>query len=186
MVERAKNSEVKIIRFPQIRQAYEYDCGAEALRGVLVFHGLDIKKEFILELANTDTETGTLVDNMLKALRKYRIKCKAQVFSIKSLKESINNGCPVILLIQAWLVSSNKINWKDSWLCGHYVVAIGYDKDNIYFADPYSAFRTYLSYEELESRWRHRDPMGNEYVNFGIAIPRPKKPFNPDKAIHMD
>jgi ABC-type bacteriocin/lantibiotic exporter with double-glycine peptidase domain len=177
---------LKVLKFPQIRQTYEYDCGAEALRGVLAFHGLDVKEEIILELANTDTKTGTLVDNMLKVLKKHRIKCKAQAFSVKSLKESINKGSPVILLVQAWSGSSKKINWKNSWLCGHYVIAIGYDKNKIYFADPYSAFRTYLSYKELESRWRHKDPMENKYVNFGIAVSRPNKPFNPDKTVHMD
>jgi len=156
------------------------------LRGVLAFHGLDVKEETILELADTDTTTGTLVEKMLKVLKKYRIKCHTETLSIKSLKESINKGLPVITLVQAWTGLSKKINWKNSWLHGHYVVAIGYDSKNIIFADPYSSFRTILSYKELESRWHHRDPKGNEYVNFGIVISRPKKPFNPDKAVHMD
>ena len=177
---------MKIIKFPRIRQTYEYDCGAEVLRGVLAFHGLDVKEEIILELAKTDTKTGTLVDDMLKVLKKYRIKCKTDTFSIKTLKGSINGKTPVILLIQAWTGSSKKINWKNNWSHGHYVVAIGYDNSNIYFADPYSAFMTCIPYDELESRWHHRDPRGNEYINFGIKIARPEKPFDPDKAIHMD
>jgi ABC-type bacteriocin/lantibiotic exporter with double-glycine peptidase domain len=176
---------MKIIKFPQIRQAYEYDCGAEVLRGVLALHGLDVKEETILELADTDTKTGTLVDNVLKVLKRYGIGFETKSFSAKSLKECIKKGTPVILLVQAWSGDPDT-NWKETWSFGHYVVAIGYDRKNIYFADPYSTFTTYLSDNELESRWRHRDPLGNEYVNFGIIVSRPKSPFDAGKTVHMD
>ncbi|MDD5099131.1 MAG: C39 family peptidase [Candidatus Colwellbacteria bacterium] len=176
---------MKAIKFPQVRQAYEYDCGAEVARGVLAFHGKDIKEETLLKLAKTDTKTGTLVDNLVKILKKYGIGYKEKTFSVPDLKKTLDKGHPVILLIQAW--PGRKItDWKKNWKSGHYVAAIGYDNKKIYFADPYSAFRTYLTYDELESRWRHRDPRGREYVNFGIEIARPKKPYDFDRAVHMD
>ena len=40
------------------------------------------------------------------------------------------------MLIQAYKSKDDKTPWKDDWVDGNYIVAIGYDENNIYFEDP--------------------------------------------------
>lgn len=72
--------------------------------------------------------------------------------SIETLKEYIKNKIPVICLIQAWAKISQ--DYTNEWKYGHYVIAIGYDKKNIYFMDPSipDAYG-YLRTEEFLHRW---------------------------------
>ena len=52
--------------------------------------------------------------------------------SYDDLEGFIDKKKPVICLIQAWNGDSDYDYSKD-WEDGHYVIAIGYDKNNIYF-----------------------------------------------------
>ena len=105
---------------------------------------------------------------------------------IGQVKNYIDKKFPVILLIQAWPDKKVK-DWKNDWIDGHYVVAIGYDKNKIYFEDPSSSLRTYLYYKELEERWHDIDLKKNKkkYNHLGIVV-MGKKKFCEHKAIHMD
>jgi predicted double-glycine peptidase len=35
---------MKILKIPELRQAYVYDCGANAVQSVLEYYGIDIKE----------------------------------------------------------------------------------------------------------------------------------------------
>jgi len=85
-----------------------------------------------------------------------------------------------------FLFSNNKkkINWQNNWSDGHYVVAIGFDKNKIYFADPSSIYKTYLTYKELEERWHDQDINDKKYINYGIAV-MGKSNYKYSKTIHM-
>lgn len=86
-------------------------------------------------------------------------------------------------MVQAWN-ENKKTNWRKDWGDEHYVVAIGYDKTNIYFEDPYVLERTFLPFDELISRW-HGVVIGKKYINQGIAIYGKKPKFISKKIIHM-
>jgi predicted double-glycine peptidase len=58
-------------------------------------------------------------------------------------------------------------DWKD----GHWVVAIGYDKNGFFFEDPsLHAIRGYLSTQQLKSRWRDTGAHGKHMPCYGIAF----------------
>ncbi len=72
-----------------------------------------------------------------------------------------------------------KSDWKD----GHYVVAIGYDKERIYLEDPSTILRSYISYQDLEERWHDTDK-ARKYIKTGI-VSGPKKDFSSVLKTHV-
>ncbi len=55
--------------------------------------------------------------------------------SIFQLIDHLRNNRPVILLMQAW--SDPIVDYTNNFDDGHFVVAIGYDLNYIYFEDPW-------------------------------------------------
>jgi ABC-type bacteriocin/lantibiotic exporter with double-glycine peptidase domain len=171
-----------IKNFPELRQAYEYDCGATALQSVLIYYGFDVCEGKIIKMAKTNKE-GTQPEEILKVLKKFKLKAKLiSPLSLEDLKKFLNNGWPVIILLQAW---ANKAkDYSKDWSDGHYVIAIGYDNKKIYFEDPASIRRTYLSYKELLERWHDCRQLNKKYYNLGIVIQEKRKiKIKPE---HMD
>lgn len=159
-----------IKNFPNLRQAHDFDCGATALQAVLAYYGIDERAGKIMKQVGT-TETGTPIEKIKETAKKYGLKTEMAEMKIEDVKKYLGKKIPVILLLQAY---------GD----GHYVVAIGCDKNKIYFEDPESIYRTFLTYEELEKRW-HDVIAGKEYVNYGIAIFGKKPAFDNNKTIPM-
>jgi ABC-type bacteriocin/lantibiotic exporter with double-glycine peptidase domain len=173
---------MKILKFPNLRQAYNYDCGASVAQSILAYYGIDEKRGAIMKLAGT-TKSGTRIKGIKKVFKRYGLKTKSGKFTILGLKEYIAQKNPVILLLQAW-TKDKKVNWGENWKDGHYVVAIGYDKNKIYFSDPSSVYITYLSEKELKKRWHDRY-QNKKYINFAMAVFGKKPAYNPNKKIKM-
>ncbi len=160
---------MKILPFPELRQAYDWDCGASAIQSILIYYGIDVRAGLIIKEAGTNHDHGTTPENMKAVFKSYKLKCTSGKITIDEIKDYINKKTPVILLLQAWTRQEN-VDWKNDWDDGHYVVAIGYDSKRIYFEDPYSLSRTYLSYDDLLLRWHHRDSNGKKYLNWGLVV----------------
>ncbi|MBU1179589.1 C39 family peptidase [Patescibacteria group bacterium] len=175
---------MKILEFPELRQAYNYDCGASAIQSVLVYYGIDEEEDVIMKKAGTTKRAGTPIKRMIKTLNSYGLKCKAGPMTTEQVKKFIDKGHPVILDVQAWN-EKKKIDWASDWADGHYVVAIGYDSKKIYFEDPATISRAFLTYKELEKRWHDKDTDGKKYANYGIAVYGKPVKYNIKKAVHM-
>jgi predicted double-glycine peptidase len=172
-----------IKNFPEYRQVYEYDCGASALQSVLVYYGLDIREGKIMTMAKTTKKEGTTPQHLLAVAKKLGFKAEIICpLSLMDLKKYLQNGQPVIIDLQAW--ANKQKNYSRDWNNGHYVVAIGYDSKKIYFEDPNSMSRTYLSHQELLVRWHDIDADGKKYYNLGIVISGKKR--SQIKIVHMD
>ena len=88
------------------------------------------------------------------------------------------------MALQAW-TESKKVHWKTNWADGHYVVAVGYDRHKVYFADPSSIYPTFLTFAELEERWHDIDNHnGRRYEHYGLAVTGAQP--RAQRAIHMD
>jgi ABC-type bacteriocin/lantibiotic exporter with double-glycine peptidase domain len=151
---------------------------------VLAYFGINVRGEIIIKEVKSN-RSGTKIENILKTIKKYELKHQSGKISLEILKKYIKNNHPVIIPLQAW-VNKKEVNWKNNWSDGHYVVAIGYDKNKIYFADPSSIYKTYLTSKELEERWHDLDDNGNKYLNYGIAIFGKKRKYSYNKVVHMD
>ena len=156
-----------MLKFPALRQAFNYDCGAVAAQSVIVYYGHDVSEERVMQVAGTTPRNGTPLLGMLRVLRRYALKCESRRMTLGELKHFIKSGVPVIVLLQAW--ATKKVNWESDWRDGHFAVAIGYDSKRLYFADPASITRSYLSFAELARRWHGREGK-KKFVNWGIAV----------------
>lgn len=174
-----------MLDFPQLRQAFDYDCGSVVLEAVLAYYGVELREDKIIHLAKTDKQTGTFIQDIISVVESFHLKTSAKAMTLDELKEYIDGGIPVILVLQAW-TESKHVNWKKDWDDGHYVVAIGYDKTKIYFEDPSSFERTYLTFAELRDRWHDVDGKTKKYYNYGIAVYGKRPKFSDHQVIHMD
>jgi ABC-type bacteriocin/lantibiotic exporter with double-glycine peptidase domain len=163
----------KILDFPSLRQVYDYDCGANAIQGVLDYYGLDVREGVIMKIAKTNKK-GTTINGLKRVAKYFKIKYKEGKMTTEDLKKWIDKKIPVIIILQAWTKKKN-INWEEDWSDGHYVVVIGYSKNRIYFEDPSCERRTFISHKEFEKRWHDKDSKSRKITNWGMAIYRPSK-----------
>ena len=126
---------IKMLEFPEFRQVFNYDCGANAMQSILVYYGFSMREDTIMKLAGT-TENGTPVAGLVKVAKSFDLEVETKEnMSIEELKFCIDLGFPVLMPIQAW-PDFREPKWEDIWSEGHYVIAIGYDDKRIYFEDP--------------------------------------------------
>ncbi len=175
---------MKMIDFPRGRQTYNYDCGAKAVQLVLAYYGKDVREDIIMKLAGT-SKNGTPISGIMKVAEKYGLHATVHDMTLKELKKHLAHKKPVILVLQAW-TDKKHVDWEKDWVDGHYVVAIGYDRKRIYFADPSSFLRTYIPYKELMKRWHDIDTDGKKYVNYGIVFHGLREHFDERKFEKMD
>lgn len=156
------------VNLPHGRMQRQGSCGAMAFRAVcrLFKVGPEDETDFMKMLGTT--ENGTWPENIVKKAKELGFKVKAKTrMAIDELINCLNSGIPVICAMQAW-GTPKYYNTDES---GHYVVAIGYDKNNIYFEDPsISEKRGVLPIKEFIKRWHDKDAHGHDCERMGISI----------------
>jgi len=175
---------MKLLKFPQVGQTYEYDCGPKALQAVLIYYGIEVREELLFKYTKTSAKYGTTINGILRGLDKYKLKYDAKNMNIKDLKSYIRKKIPVFILLQAW--GSVEQDYYDThYDSGHWAVVIGYKRNKIYFEDPYAFTRSFLSNKELKNRWHGKEGK-KKIINYGIAAYGPKPQYSSKKTIHMD
>ena len=172
---------IKLLEFPELRQTYNYDCGAAALSSVLAYYGIDVREDYLMHIAKT-VEDGTTTNGMVAALQYYGLETVAGVMSIDDLKQAIDSGWPIIIALQAY--RDKPILYPDDWDDGHYVVVIGYNGRRIFCEDPSSFKRTWLSFAELMDRWHDVDGE-TKIIQWGCVV-RGIADYHYNDCIHMD
>jgi predicted double-glycine peptidase len=168
------------VPLPEIHQADYYSCGAAALMSIGSYYGvgpedLDTWKTDL----DTRTDTGTDVEPIVQYAR------NNMMLDVTLIERNMTDGqlCtaldaakPVLCLIQAYGEPAEYEKLNEN---GHYVVAIGYDRANVYFMDPkLTGRRGFLSWPEFHRRWHEN--LGTErnpdvHSRLGIVI-GPKQP----------
>ncbi len=170
------------INLPEVRQEEDWSCGAAVLLSVLLHYGKGPLTEKMVGDKLKMDETGTDPFQIKRVLMHYKIKFREyRDMTIEQLKQNVSKGYPVLIMLQAWgdnpeLYTCCKADCED----GHWLIAIGYDKDNIYFEDPVlDVSRGYISIKELDARWHDYEYLSekdskarNRYHSdhYGIAI----------------
>ena len=155
----AKISVDKLIRVPLTRQGTDHTCGVASFQSVLAYYGESIREDNLGKAVKV-TDEGTPWKNIKAYALKQGFNVDVRLnMTLDDLKKLLAEHKPVILAIQAW--PDNPVDYKKDWNDGHYVVAVGYDNDNIYFMDPSTlGDYTFIPRGEFLARWHDRDMDG--------------------------
>lgn len=176
-----------LIRLPLMRQATDYTCGVAALQSILAYYGEEYREEELSKKLKANPHDGTAYSEIASFSRKLGFNVEInKKMSIAELKAAIDKQLPVLCCMQAWGDGPGTNNYRDEWDDGHYVVAAGYDQENIYFMDPSTlGHYAYIPEKEFLERWHDTD--GKERLaNFGMIISKGKSGYAPDLATYME
>lgn len=182
----------ELLPVPDSRQSTNYSCGAAALRSVLGYYGIQVDEEELMEKLATSPQEGTRPEAILRVAREYGLEAELrQGVTLDELEREVQAGRPTIVDAQAWREGEElKLPWTEVWESGHYMVAIGMDKENVYFEDPSLEWSMgKIPRQELMDRWHDYEngPNGERQVYRQAAIFfRGKSPEPPPKVIPID
>lgn len=181
-----------LFNMPDTRQSTEYSCGAASLQAVLGYWGRDIGEEDIREMLNTNEESGTYPDDIIRVARALGLDADyKENMTLADLEGYVAQGIPVMVDCQAWRsVSQYNESWADTRYNGHWVVVIGIDENNVTLEDPYIlGDRGIMSTEEFEARWHNVRGLDEtdtvKQIHMAIAI-RGDKPESSSGFRHVD
>ena len=173
-----------LIRVPLTRQTSDYTCGVAVMQSILYYldEKDDYSEEILIRELKADPVNGTSYQAMADFARSngYRVEVRTEM-RLDDLRDFIDKGEPVIVLIQAW--AESPVDYSRDWEDGHYVVAIGYDRDNVYFMDPSTLGNyTYLPNREFLDRW-HDEDARVQLNHFGMIITMEgrERSYEPDR-----
>ena len=192
LFEQFKNKPKVILDFVELRQTYNFDCGVTALQQVLIYYGIEKREDELIKMLDTKKtsiiEHGTKLSKMIEVAKFYGLDAEIlRNTTIKKIISLIDDGTPSILLLQAWRdYSVDNIDWNTDYKDGHFVIAIGYNDTCLFFEDPSSVNRTYLTFDELETRWHDVDDNNKTKNNHVAVVITGEKKFNSSNIDHMD
>jgi len=171
-----------LIRVPLTRQSSDYTCGVAVLQSILYFYDAqdDYSEDELVKELKADPVNGTSYQSMADFARSkgYLVDVRTEMAQ-DDTRNFIDNGVPVIVLIQAW--AESPVDYSRDWEDGHYAVAIGYDRDTVYFMDPSTLGNyTYLPNQEFLDRW-HDEDKGVKLNRFGLIIQRENRKIHYDQ-----
>ncbi len=166
-----------LIRVPLTRQSTSYTCGVSALQSVLGYWGDEQREDVLSKACKSDKKIGTAYQRIADYARSrgFDVDIRKDMH-LGDLKGLLDKRQPVICLIQAW--PEREVNFSKDWDDGHYVVAVGYDSEKMYFMDPSTlGHYTFIPTAEFEQRWHDTD--GKEKLfNFGMIISKNAAPYD--------
>lgn len=173
------------LRVPLTRQTSDYTCGVAVMQSIL--YALDENDDYSEEMLAKELKANLAEGTSYRAMadfavsKGYHVEVRTEM-TLESLRGFIDDGKPVIVLIQAW--ADSPADYSRDWEDGHYAVAAGYDRENVYFMDPSTLGNyTYLPNQEFLNRW-HDEDKGEQLYHFGMIISRPGRgiSYDPDKV----
>lgn len=183
--------EVKLIKVPNVRQKSNYDCGVACVQSILRYAGIELNLDQLVEILKTTPAMGTNhleMEMFLNNCEGISAGWKGDM-TFQELESYIVAGRPVICCLQAWHDVKSEYghyDYTDEWEDGHYAIAIGCDKENVYFMDPSTCGNyTFITREHLKTRWHDTDGDGL-YRRAGIIVTVDKPVFDRDEIISMN
>jgi predicted double-glycine peptidase len=170
------------IALPDTSQQTGYSCGASCLQSVCHYYGLGKEDEWeFVDDMKFDHDEGSHPFQVKRLAQAYGLKFKEyQPMTMEQLKRELLSRKPVMLMIQAWGIKRGEEDYRESyegiWGEGHWVVAIGYDREGVFFEDPsLQAVRGFMAYAELEERWHDVGPKPKkEHIDhYGLVLWKP-------------
>jgi predicted double-glycine peptidase len=172
------------IAVPDTTQQTAYSCGASCLQAICKYYGVgpDDEWEFVRAL-RPDHRFGSDPEPIQRAARRFGLSYREYApMTVADLKAELRLRHPVLIIVQAWGRERRqgrlrrRLDYRHEWGDGHWLIAIGFDRDAIYFEDPsLQAVRGYLRIAELEPRWHHAGHHAAHKDHYGLALWHPHR-----------
>jgi hypothetical protein len=179
----SKNSSVrKSIMTTSLKLAYSLKIMLEKLETSFSISYRKAKKNQLVVKNYYDTSEGFDFSWVSEHKRKaHSVYYKDNKISrISSIKEIEYNGYVYNLEVE------NDNTYIAEGFIVHNCVAIGYNDTCLFFEDPSSIVRTYLTFEEFEKRWHDMDDDNKTKINHAAVVITGEIKFKSDEIIHMD
>jgi predicted double-glycine peptidase len=171
------------VPLPNVPQPDGISCGDATLLSILLYYGVGLQTiREIKRRVQTNKRDGTYYKRMVGYVDELGLQAHIlKGMTTAQLERQLTRGRPVICSIQAY---GNPRDYnRDDKDNGHFVVAIGFDKNNFYFMDPsmpaWDRRRGWISRKEFERRWHDDEGIGGrkEIIRrLGIVIyPKPDR-----------
>jgi ABC-type bacteriocin/lantibiotic exporter with double-glycine peptidase domain len=160
---------LKVLKFSIRGQWYDFDCGVTVAWSILKYLKIKVTYESILKASKVCPVDGLKPIKLVNLLEKFGLSvvCENNK-NIRFLKKQITNDKPVIVLIQAR--KEYKKSWSNTWIHGHYVVVIGFDKNRLFIYDPSMGGSVKIfTHKQFYNRW-HDYLNNNDYIRTAIYI----------------
>jgi hypothetical protein len=116
----------KILVYPETRQTFNYDCGANGMMSMLVYAGIEEREERIMKLAGTTKKEGTNVKGVEFVFGYFGQPIKSgEGMTPLDLRKAIDADHPTLIAVQAYRNEGIIAPYQDLWTEGHWVVNIG-------------------------------------------------------------
>lgn len=172
------------MRMPLSRQARSYTCGVAAMQSLLYYYGEEVREDILARELKSNAEIGTNYNNLIAAAQTRGIQVEVRRnMTIDELESALSSKKPVMVAFQAW--ADNVSAYANDWEDGHWAIAVGYDKERIYFMDPSTLGNfTYIAIPEFLMRWHDTDSDNTtQLIHFGLIFSKGEKPFYDPNAI---
>ncbi|MCA9667153.1 MAG: C39 family peptidase [Myxococcales bacterium] len=154
-----------VIPAPPVRQGHDFSCGLGSGQSLLALFGKpSLREDQLIKRTKTSKVYGVHERELKKLLRQNGLDVHMKHrMSLAELAHYLTQGVPVVVGYQAWASKPSQWNaramkgfdWRRENDSGHYSVAIGIDRKNIYFMDPAMDLgkRGYIPIAEFMKRW---------------------------------
>lgn len=162
-----------LVPVPDTKQETDSTCGASSLQAVCLYYGVrPLAERHVARAMRMDVRYGSNPEQIVRGAAAFGLRHQeVQPMSLQRLLEFLNDGKPVIVMLQAWSATRS---YRDDWEHGHWVVAIGWDSEGVYFEDPWIlGARGYLDFAELEIRWHDIGKFRRHVEHYGVALWKP-------------
>jgi ABC-type bacteriocin/lantibiotic exporter with double-glycine peptidase domain len=161
-----------MINLHNTRQSFDYDCGVKAIQTLMAYYGVYTREDDLIRELGAGKH-GTEVEKIIATAqsRGFTVKAKEHM-KISELKKYIDDGIPVLVVLQAWADRFMTIaDWQTDFEDGHYAIVIGYVGKVLIFEDPASFRRTWLKEHEFMARWHDTSyDRSHKYIQFGMVV----------------
>lgn len=165
-----------LIPVPLYRQQTDYSCGDASTLAVLRYwdwdhYGTTPESDLYGPLQTTEQD-GTdphPIEAFLNQQKGMSAQFKRNA-TMADLESAVDHRQPCIVDIEAWQDSPK--DWATDWDDGHYVVLVGYDKDNLYFMDPSTDDQyAYIPKDQFMQRWHDvLGPQNEKVQHMMVAV----------------
>jgi hypothetical protein len=168
------------VEVPGLDQDDDYSCGAVCLAAAARYFDVgpgpadgDPREWFKARLGTTARD-GTPPGRLESLARELGLAVEVgRPMSPGRLRAALDAGRPVVCAIQAWGDPAGYPAAES----GHYVLAVGYDSEHVYFDDPMvRQARGYMGWNQFVARWHDVDAAGTPYRRWGMALWRADAP----------